>query len=121
MKTIIKYIADDGTPFSDEKECLNYEEKVKIARNNIEMISTKGKILFSADIRNDFNNTCILYCKTDEAAKFLYGNLRGFITPWSCLEEATAGIWLFNKDCEWTDISYATKAFNTFFRRNQNV
>lgn len=29
MKTIITYIAEDGTPFENERECYEYEQKIK--------------------------------------------------------------------------------------------
>ena len=29
MKTIITYIAEDGTPFENERECYDYEQKMK--------------------------------------------------------------------------------------------
>lgn len=29
MKTIITYIAEDGTPFENERECYEYEQKMK--------------------------------------------------------------------------------------------
>ena len=28
MKKMVKYVADDGTPFDTEKDCIEYEEKL---------------------------------------------------------------------------------------------
>lgn len=54
MKCEIKYVASDGTVFTDEYSCIDYEENLAISKfSSIKFYNVDGKRLIFKD-RNDF-------------------------------------------------------------------
>lgn len=53
MKTIEIYVADDGTRFEDEDECLAYEERTKYDNGSIIVLNGDFKFI---DPKNGFDN-----------------------------------------------------------------
>lgn len=65
----MKYVADDGTEFTTEQECLNYENKIAEIEHNFILFDADMKVV-SPDTTDDFEYIYIL-AKPEEVARYL--------------------------------------------------
>lgn len=57
MREITKYVANDGTEFEDEEECLDYERGIKIKDiYGFKTYNRQGKEIFPKDYISDMND-----------------------------------------------------------------
>ena len=96
MKTI--YVADDGTQFDDEWECLDYEWKQQhTALSDVVMYDRDCKRLTNLFSEKTYGDVYIIDVITEEAAKAL--NDLGEYTGFCCYDDIKhAGTWKFNED-----------------------
>jgi hypothetical protein len=113
-KTI--FIADDGTHFEDEDDCLAYELMAKFQNieNEIDLYDENMEPL-SLDNDNylvTYDEINYFYCKTNRAAEFLteFADIRGYTSPFDSRlrweENNVIGLWYFDIDTgRWANIN----------------
>lgn len=110
MKIETKYIAEDGTIFSNKMECAEYEIKIKTKNMESDVVfyDSEGEIIPIEKIKSCFNEVKIICCKTAEIAEICHSILcKNYSTPWDYCDPQ-AGIWEWNKcngEYSWVNIS----------------
>lgn len=95
MEIITKYVADDGTVFSTEWECLDYEEqeKDKLYNNTVFLFNQCGERI---PLHSNFEEVYIIYTTTDEATQYLSEKYSDWVNPWYRENNSIeAGCWIF--------------------------
>lgn len=108
MKTIITYMADDGTKFDDEKKCIQHENKTLLREIKADCSIKKenGESISLYDILDKWDDVAFIYVKTDEAAYILNDYLcnGGYESPWDN-RETLAGAFYYAPWCnEWISL-----------------
>lgn len=71
MEHIEYFLANDGTRFDDEEECLDYEFRQMLfpLKNDLQFFNSKQEPITSADY---LDRICYIIVKTDKALKTMY-------------------------------------------------
>jgi len=97
MRIVTTYIANDGTEFHTQIDCVEYEEKQrdKEFKNTAFLFNQYGEQLKITGM--GFEQANFILAKTDEAAQYLFDKFSGYITPWDRGNNAiVAGCWFFD-------------------------
>ncbi len=104
MTKKVTFIADDGTVFDDEYDCIRYEEKFRFNefKDSILFFNEKGNEL---PVGSDYFDKCYYFiCKTDESAAYLYQELMNdYDLPWPIKNYSHAGAWMWYNE-KWIEI-----------------
>lgn len=101
MKVISQYIAEDGTIFEFESDCIQYERKLKLKKylGDILLLDYDGEKIDNPVREAD--RICYIYIRTDDAAECLEEVIRGIYLPWDCEgNEPHAGAWAWDNDSD---------------------
>lgn len=111
MTTVTTYIAEDGTKFDSEWECMDYEaeQEAKEYADTAFLFDDKGERL---SLHSDsFNEAFFIKATTNEAAQFMAERFEGWSTPWYDRGIAPqAGMWVFFNE-EWTALEEIEHAY----------
>lgn len=100
----ILYKALDGTIFTTQTECEDYEEK--ILNPNAILFGWNGEKV------NDIASAYYLYVETDEDAKIFYQKYCRDTLPWDSEENATGGLFFCNDiSNEWVSLGIPDNLF----------
>lgn len=104
MQVIKTYIAEDGTRFDCEDDCLRYEQslKAKAFADQALLFDMDGEPLEISD--SGFEAAYFIVCKTVAAADFLYENYGSWDNPWD-RDGVSEGVWVY-----WDDDWYRANA-----------
>lgn len=86
MKIKEVFIADDGTEFDDEDECLAHEE-----RSKIEFLKRNGVRVFDCDFNEPQNAEEIVFFHVFNATEENYRAVKDFFEYWGC--EFNVDVW----------------------------
>ena len=102
MTTVIEYVADDGTVFEYEDDCLFYEFSLYVDKykDDILLFNDNGERMgFTCDnLREQLERCHWLIVRTNEAAAFLYDEFSDITLPWRQNEKVNAGLWTFDEN-----------------------
>lgn len=100
--TVLKvYVAEDGTKFSDELECIHYEDELRANqfRTTALLFDEDGKPLPLSV--GGFESAYYIRAVTDEAAAYMAEEFKDYDNPWYREGHTNAGAWVFFND-NWT-------------------
>lgn len=109
MQLVQYYLADDGTKFDDEEECLDYEAELraKSFKDTAFFLDENGRKLPLN--REGFDEAIFMKAITDAAAQFLAEDLIDPL-PWRFGEAPKAGAWVW-MDNRWVSIGEIEKMY----------
>lgn len=98
MKEVKYYVAEDGTKFDDEDECLEYESKTaeRIFKDTAFLFDEKGRQLPLSG--NAFDVAIYIKATTDAAARFMAEKFGDWTTPWNQMGIIKPGCWAYVND-----------------------
>lgn len=128
MKTVTTYIADDGTKFTTEEECLEYEEKELLPfllLKDVLLFNNEGKEIKKTNFAVDMEQFLYIYIGSKDSLKTMreINEEYGYILP------PKEGFWKFdyNENGEETFIEYEQyidlirKELNRFANMNYTI
>lgn len=107
MKKILSYVADDGTVFNDEEECLAYEFN-SLNYSNIMLVGADGRII-PLTYETDLNKVSYIKVSTREDAETLqdiFNDKAIMPSPWDSLDIYPEPGEYFWEDDTWKWIEY---------------
>lgn len=103
MEKIITWVADDGTEFETEEECINYENRYKTLEEKVVFISD-GKIMKNIILYQKLRDCDVIIVPDAESAKLLHKAFcdESFESPFYDNDDYRSGIFEYNNG--WVNI-----------------
>ena len=122
MTEVTKYIADDGTEFDDEYDCLEYEFEQNVKDGEWTLLDNRFRILDNAE-RRSYEDCWYIYLPTSKVAEALMNawdeDMIGNYTPRFLREhDFDSGLWAWDEnEDDWYHMGYRINKYQALADR----